>query len=165
MTSMHFVVQATRQQSETVRGAAFMIPLAAVSGLVCVRATFAVVNVAPKLSSILVLVDFQLPALALVYQQHLRFKILHQNCLLSSFLLIINQHPLSCTIHLPTEIRLREAFKKKIDFFQEIVLNSGPHPPTPTVQDSDSGNFMKFHEKIICLEWSNIPYKHGIYFH
>ena len=67
-----------------------MIPLAAVSGLVCVRATFAVVNVAPKLSSIFVLVDFQLPALALVYQQHLRSQILHRNCLLSSFLLIIN---------------------------------------------------------------------------
>ena len=29
---------------------------------------------------------------------------------------------------------------KKIDFFQEIVLNSGHPPPTPTVQDSHSGN-------------------------
>ena len=113
-----------------------MIPLAAVSGLVCVRPTFAVVNVAPKLSSIFVLVDFQLPALASVYQQHLRSKILHETvfylhscwfsitstCIsvpptfvvtnfapkLSSFLVLVDNQlaDLSCTIHLPTEIRL-----------------------------------------------------------
>ena len=29
---------------------------------------------------------------------------------------------------------------KKIKKFQEIVLNSGPHPPTVGVQDSHSGN-------------------------
>ena len=100
------------KQSETVGGAAFMIPFAAVSGslsfclfvtyilvtsmqpdsslklseeqplwslllqlVVCVRATFAVVNVALKLSSILVLVAIQLTGL-------------------------------SCTIHLQSEIRL-----------------------------------------------------------
>ena len=54
--------QATRQQSETVGGAAFMIPLLQL--VVCVRATFAVVNVALKLSSILVLVAIQLTGLS-----------------------------------------------------------------------------------------------------
>ena len=42
---------------------------------------------------------------------------------------------------------LREGIQKKIDLFQEIVPNSGPHPPTPTVQDSHSGRKKKKERK------------------
>ena len=35
---------------------------------------------------------------------------------------------------------IKGRLQKKNRFFQEKVLNSGPHPPTATVQDSHSGN-------------------------
>ena len=60
----------------------------------------------------------------------------------------------------------REGIPKKM-FFQENFLNSRPHlkQQTPTHPPRGFGKTksdQKFHEQIICLEWSNMPYKHDI---
>ena len=52
---------------------------------------------------------------------------------------ISQKNILLSTCNFSLTLHLGKASKKN-RFFQKIVLNSGPHPPTATVQDSHSGN-------------------------
>ena len=47
---------------------------------------------------------------------------------------------------------------------KNVILGKIPKERTPPNQPAGLTGDQKFHEKIICLEWSNMPYKHDIVF-
>ena len=48
-----------------------------------------------------------------------------------------------------------------------FFLGQSSKQRTPPIHPAGLGlpKVKKIHEKIICLEWSNMPYKHGMYLH
>ena len=47
---------------------------------------------------------------------------------------------------------------------KNVILGKIPKERTPPNQPAGLTGDQKFHEKIRCLEWSNMPYKHDIVF-